>query len=202
MEFLDTFSKCPLVAILRGVTSREVVPLGEALVNQGFTVITVSLNSPDPFSSIALLSEAFAGRVLIGVSEVTEPNQLVQLSHLGGRLVCLSHTNLKLIHRCKEEGLICIPGFFTVTEAFMALEAGADALNLFPAPAPSLLKSLKEALPADTIILPSGGINLDSMLHYLRAGANGFGLGRNLYQPGDSPEAVGQKGREFYALVR
>jgi 2-dehydro-3-deoxyphosphogalactonate aldolase len=203
VELLTALKKCPLIAILRGVNPREVVAIGQALITNGFTCIEVPMNSPqEPLTSISLLLEAFKGQALIGAGTVTQVGQVHVVAQMGADLVVMPHTNPLLIHSCKEEGLYCIPGFSTPTEAFSALSAGADALKLFPTPPPGLLTAIKSILPLGTFILPVGGINLDSMAHYVRAGADGFGLGSSLYQPGDSPTIVAQKAKEFYDTFR
>ncbi len=203
MELLEALNKCPLIAILRGVTPREVVPIGQALIDNGFTCIEVPLNSPEePFSSIAHLLAAFKDNAVIGAGTVTEVAQIQTLAQIGCPLVVMPHTQAGLIHACKEEKLSCIPGFSTPSEAFAALNAGADALKLFPAPAPFILKAIKSILPEEVLVLPVGGINPDSMPHYIHAGANGFGLGASLYKPGDSPSSVAQKAKEFYVTIR
>lgn len=203
MELLAALNKCPLIAILRGIKPNEVLAVGQVLISQGFTCIEVPMNSPEePLTSIATLLEAFKGRALIGAGTVTQVEQVQAVARIGGELIIMPHTNPLLIHACKEEKLYCIPGFSTPTEAFAALEAGADALKLFPTPTPTILKAIKSILPKGTLVLPVGGINPDSMLHYVNAGADGFGLGSNLYQPGDSPSLMAQRAKEFYDTFR
>lgn len=203
MELLETLAKCPLIAILRGITPKEVPAIGTILVNSGFTCIEVPLNSPvDPLNSLELLSNLFQDRALIGAGTVTHVDQVYEVKKRGGRLIVMPHTDTTIIQAAKEEGLYCIPGFYTPTEAFTAINAGADALKLFPAPIPAMLKAFKTVLPADIPVLPVGGITPTTMPHYMQAGAGGFGLGSNLYAPGDSPNTVAQNAKVFYDTIR
>jgi len=203
VELYDALNRCPLIAILRGITPKDILPISNVLIDIGFTCIEIPLNSPEePLTSIARLVEAFQSQILIGAGTVTSVEQIRAVARVGAKLIVMPHTNPMLIHTAKEEHLYCIPGFSTATEAFAALEAGADALKLFPAPVPSVLRALKSVLPSHIPIIPVGGINPDSMTHYIDAGATGFGLGANLYHPGDSVESVAQKAKVFYATIR
>lgn len=98
-------------------------------------------------------------------------------------------------------GMVCLPGVFTATEAFAALDAGATALKLFPAEmiSPSAVKALRAVLPRDTLVLPVGGITIGNMNAYRAAGANGFGIGSALYQPGLDATELERRARDFMA---
>ncbi len=203
MELLEALAKCPLVAILRGITPKEVIAVGSVLLDAGFTCLEVPLNSPqDPLSSVELLSNAFKDRALIGAGTVIRVDQVHEVSKRGGKLIVMPNTDPAVIHAAKEDGLYCIPGFFTPTEAFAAISAGADALKLFPAPIPAILKAFKTVIPADIPVLPVGGITPASMVHYIAAGAAGFGLGTSLYKPGDTPNTVAKNAKVFYDTLR
>lgn len=202
MELLQALQQCPLIAILRGIQPQEVVAIGTALINQGFHCIEIPLNSPQPLESIALLNQAFQKNVLIGAGTVTQVEQVAQVAERGAKLVVMPHTDITIIRAAKEQGLYCIPGFSTPTEAFAAINAGADALKLFPAPIPTILKAMKAVLPQNIPILPVGGITPAMLVHYLQAGASGFGLGSNLYQPGDSADLVTKNAKVFYDTIR
>lgn len=202
MELLQALQKCPLIAILRGIQPQEVVAIGTALINQGFHCIEIPLNSPQPLESIALLNQAFQKSALIGAGTVTRVEQVAQVAERGAKLVVMPHTDITIIRAAKEQGLYCIPGFSTPTEAFAAINAGADALKLFPAPIPTILNAMKAVLPQNIPILPVGGITPAMLVHYLQAGASGFGLGSNLYQPGDSADLVTKNAKVFYDTIR
>jgi 2-dehydro-3-deoxyphosphogalactonate aldolase len=99
--------------------------------------------------------------------------------------------------------MLVAPGFFTATEAFRMLDAGADALKLFPAEAagPAVLRALRAVLPPGTPVLPVGGIDADTMAPWRAAGAAGFGLGSAIYRPGDTAEVVGRKAARLVAAL-
>lgn len=188
----SALAECPLVAILRGITPAECEAVGSALVETGFSIIEVPLNSPDPFNSIRFLASRFGHRALIGAGTVLSAAAVDQVAEAGGRLIVMPHGDPSVIAAAKERGLACIPGVATPTEAFAALAAGADALKLFPAEAisPSVVKALRAVLPASVRLLPVGGIGAQNMAAYLEAGAIGFGIGSTLYKPGMSAEQV------------
>lgn len=198
-SFADAMAALPLVAILRGIRPDEALAIGEALVESGFRLIEVPLNSPDPFASIALLAKALAGRAVVGAGTVLRPAEVDELAAAGGRLVVSPHTDIEVIAHAKARGLYAVPGFATPSEGFTALKAGADALKLFPAEAapPNVLKAMKAVLPKSVPVLPVGGIAPESMAAYVAAGAAGFGLGSALYKPGDDAAAVTLKARAF-----
>jgi 2-dehydro-3-deoxyphosphogalactonate aldolase len=191
-EFQDALARCPLVAILRGVTPDVVDEVGDALVAAGFTIIEVPLNSPRPFDSIQHLARRLGDRILIGAGTVLDRADIPRIADAGGKLVVMPHSDTGIIRAAKQAGFWCLPGFATPTEAFAAHAAGADALKLFPAEAnpPPVLKAMKAVLPAALPILPVGGITPERMAGYFAAGAAGFGLGSALYRPGDDAAAI------------
>lgn len=194
----------PLLAVLRGITPGEIAPVGDALVAQGFRILEVPLNSPDPIASIRALAARFGDRCLVGAGTVTAVLDVVRVRAAGGRLVVMPHGDPAVIREAKRESLLCIPGVATPTEAFAALAAGADGLKMFPAEQmpPAVLKAWRAVLPTDTLLFPVGGIRPDSLAAYWSAGASGFGTGSNLYRPGTTPAAVGAAAAEFAAAVR
>lgn len=200
MSALEPWLKrLPLVAILRGVRPDEAVGVGEALLDAGFAIVEVPLNSPDPLDSIARLADALGERALVGAGTVLTPQAVDRVAAAGGRLVVMPHADPAVIRAAKAAGLLAVPGFATPTEAFAALDAGADALKLFPAEAapPPVLKALLAVLPPGVPVLPVGGIRPETMAGYWQAGAAGFGLGSALYKPGDGPATVRQKALAF-----
>lgn len=195
--------RCPFVAILRGVKPGEAVAIGEALIAEGFGIIEVPLNSPDPYASIALLSKQFGDKAVVGAGTVMDPEQVTQVAEAGGRIIVMPHANERVVSAAKRLNLYATPGFATPTEAFRMIGAGADGLKLFPAEAnpPKVLKALRAVLPGDMPVLPVGGITPDSMKDYLAAGADGFGLGSALYKAGDTAEKVATAARQFFAAM-
>ena len=203
-RFAAAQSALPLVAILRGIKPQEAVDIGVALVEAGFRLIEVPLNSPDPFTSIAALRQALPDEVLVGAGTVLELTQIGQLCECGGELVIMPHADLALIRAAKAAGLLCVPGIVSPTEAFAALAAGADALKIFPAElvTPAILKAMRAVLPKGIGLLPVGGIKPESLKPYVDAGATGFGLGSALYKPGMTVEQTASMARQFVAAWR
>lgn len=189
----------PLVAILRGLTPDESVEIGRVLVDAGFRMLEVPLNSPQPFESIRRMSEALGHEYLVGAGTVLDPANVKKVADAGGRLIVMPHADVAVIRAAKEAGLYCVPGVATPTEAFAALAAGADALKLFPAEqaSPAVLKAWRAVLPKDLAVLPVGGIAPDNMGPWLAAGAGGFGIGSSLYAPGRPASDVATRARAF-----
>jgi 2-dehydro-3-deoxyphosphogalactonate aldolase len=189
----------PLIAILRGITPDEAVPVGQALIDEGFRIVEVPLNSPQPLLSIEHLARAFGARALVGAGTVTDAAQVPAVAAAGGRLIVLPHADAAVIGAAKAAGLWCVPGVATPTEAFAALAAGADALKLFPAEllTPPVVKALRAVLPRDLKLLPVGGITPHNLGSYVAAGASGFGLGSALYKPGDAAAQVRARAQAF-----
>jgi 2-dehydro-3-deoxyphosphogalactonate aldolase len=202
--FDAAMDELPLVAILRGITPAEAPTIGAALVAEGFRLIEVPLNSPQPFESIAGLRAALSPNVLVGAGTVRTPDDVLRLRDGGADLVVMPHADTSLIRAAKVAGLVCVPGVATPTEAFAALDAGADALKLFPAElvSPAVVRALRAVLPTSVRLLPVGGITASSMPAWSKAGISGFGLGSALYAPGRSADEVRGRARAFVAAWR
>jgi 2-dehydro-3-deoxyphosphogalactonate aldolase len=199
-KFNTALSALPLIAILRGLTPAEALPIGQALVSTGWTLIEVPLNSPQPLDSIAAMVNAFP-QALVGAGTVLTPNDVRNVHAAGGQLIVSPHFNPAVVHEAVRLGLVCLPGVMTATEAFAALDAGAAGLKIFPAEmaTPAVIKALRAVLPASTVVLPVGGITPESMAAYLDAGANGFGIGSALYKPGMAADTVTANAIQFRA---
>ena len=199
MEFSDAMKACPLVAILRGITPAEINEVSDALIDTGFTMIEVPLNSPEPLKSIERLAERHGEVAIVGAGTVMTPEDVIDVRDAGGELIVMPHLDIDVVEEAKAEHLICVPGVATPTEAFSALTAGADALKLFPAEAipPKIVKAWRAVFPAGTHLLAVGGISTSNMADYLAAGAAGFGIGSTLYAPGRSAGDVAASAREL-----
>jgi 2-dehydro-3-deoxyphosphogalactonate aldolase len=190
----------PLVAILRGLSPPEALPVGQVLVDAGWALIEVPLNSPQALASIQALAAAFP-QALVGAGTVLTRHQVRDVAAAGGQLVVSPNMDAGIIAEAAGLGLVCLPGVATPTEAFGALAAGAHGLKLFPAEllAPPVLKAWAAVLPAGTLMLPVGGITPDNMPAYRRAGAAGCGVGSALYKPGMAVADVATQARRFAA---
>jgi 2-dehydro-3-deoxyphosphogalactonate aldolase len=196
----------PLVAVLRGITPGEMESVADTLIAAGFRTLEVTLNSPEPLESIRQLAKRCGVGVLAGAGTVVDPKDVARVKDAGGRLIVMPHADLAVIREAKRHDMICIPGVATPTEAFAAIGAGADALKLFPAETlgPPALKAWRAVLPRETIVLAVGGIKPDasSMQAWRDVGANGFGTGSNLYQPGGSIEKLRAAASAYEAAWR
>lgn len=203
-ELASFTDRLPLVAILRGIQPDEVLPIGQALVEAGFAILEVPLNSPQPFESIARLAEEFGTDILVGAGTMRTTADLDRLVEAGGRLMVTPHGDPALIRAAKARNLLTLPGIATPTEAFAAIDAGTDGLKLFPAEMipPKVVKALRAVLPRTMPVFPVGGIEPDSMAAYRQAGADGFGLGSALYKPGMDAAAVAGRARAFVSAWR
>ena len=200
-RYLD---ECPLIAIIRGVTPEDAEAIGDAICEGGIRIVEVPLNSPDPLRSIGLLAARLGDRALVGAGTVLDTVQVQKVKDAGGRIIVSPDTNPEVIAASAEAGLVSSPGYFTPSEAFAAIRAGAHTLKLFPAEggSPALLKAQLAVIPKDIPVLAVGGIKPDNMRPWLDAGARGFGLGSGLYKPGQSAAETLEKARAYAAGVK
>lgn len=187
----------PLVAILRGVTPERVEGVAEALFGAGFRAIEVPLNSPEPFKSIGILAKTFGDRCLTGAGTVLSESQVDQVADAGGKLLVTPNTNPQVIARGVKHGLTVMPGFYTPSEGFAAVVAGAKYLKLFPASSGGIghLQAMLAVLPKTVPVYAVGGVGAGNMSEWRKAGAAGFGLGSELFKPDFSDDDIAARAR-------
>lgn len=200
-DFRTFLRQCPLIAILRGITPAEADAVGEALHDAGIRIIEVPLNSPQPLESIRILARRFGDRALVGAGTVLDPADVPRIKDVGGRIIVSPSTYAPVIEATVAAGMVSAPGFFTPSEAFEALRAGAHTLKLFPAEAvsPAVLKAQRAVLPKDVPLIVVGGVTPGTLGAWRDAGAAGFGLGSGLYRAGDTPDTVAERAGAFVA---
>ncbi|MGR6429931.1 2-dehydro-3-deoxy-6-phosphogalactonate aldolase [Rhizobium sp. PAMB 3174] len=188
-----------LIAILRGIRPEEAKDVAAALIEAGIDRIEVPLNSPEPFESIRIMTDAFADKALIGAGTVLTVKDVEGVAAAGGKLVVSPNCNTDVIRATKAAGLQSFPGVLTPTECFAALEAGADGLKIFPSVMLGTegLKAIRAVLPKETEVYIVGGAGPDNFADWFAAGADGFGIGTALYKPGRSVEDVASVARKM-----
>ena len=197
----EALAPLPLIAILRALKPERAEEVGGALVGAGFRALEVPLNSPEPIRSIALLAEAFGRRAVVGAGTVRGADEVRAVAEAGGALIVMPHWDEAVVRAAKRAGLWAVPGVATPTEAFAALDAGADALKMFPAETlpPAAVKAWRAVLPESCLLIPVGGIRPESLAPYLAAGAGAFGIGSALFTPDLATDEIAARARAFAA---
>ena len=200
----DLLNELPLVAILRGVTPARVEGVAAALFEAGIRAIEVPLNSPEPFKSIELLAKTYGDRCLTGAGTVLDIANVDRVADVGGRLLVTPNTNRAVIARGVEKKMVVMPGFYTPSEAFAAIAAGARTLKLFPASTGGIahLKALLAVLPKDVPVYAVGGVDAGNMKEWRQAGAAGFGMGSDLFKPDFSDAEIAARARQSVAAFK
>ncbi|ELQ6143373.1 2-dehydro-3-deoxy-6-phosphogalactonate aldolase [Cronobacter sakazakii] len=197
-------NKLPLIAILRGITPDEAHDHVAAVIDAGFEAVEIPLNSPGWRTSIAAMVTAFGDRALIGAGTVLKPEQVDELAEMGSKLVVTPNIQPEVIRRAVSYGMTVCPGCATATEAFNAIEAGAQALKIFPSAAfgPDYIKALKAVLPPEIPVFAVGGVTPENLAVWLNAGCIGAGLGSDLYRAGQPVERTAAQAKAFVKAYR
>jgi 2-dehydro-3-deoxyphosphogalactonate aldolase len=192
-----------MVAILRGLTPGRAAETGAALVAAGFRTMEVPLNSPDPFETIKLLSQAHPD-CLVGAGTVLGPAEVDRVHGAGGRLIVAPNCDGHVIRHALDLGMRVMPGIATATEAFAALREGASELKLFPASTYGAghLRALKSVLPKHVKVYPVGGIGSQDIAAWLASGADGFGFGGELFKPAYTLAELTKRAHELMQSLR
>ena len=199
-RFEDLLTECPLIAILRGITSEEVPAVCDVLFQAGVRLLEIPLNSPDPYQSIAAAVRCCGSRMMVGAGTVLTPEETVLVSEAGGQFIISPNTYEPVIRRTKELGMLSMPGFFTASEGFDALRAGADCLKLFPAClGPGYIRDLKAVIKAP--IFAVGGVNAKNLAEFLKV-CRGAGIGSAFYKPGKSLDDLARDSAELVRIAR
>lgn len=200
----QAISKMPLVAILRGLAPENAEATGRTLVDAGFTLIEVPLNSPEPFESIRILRDSLDDEIVIGAGTVLQTDDVKQLADAGGEIVVTPNTRPNIIGAAVAAGMVPMPGFATATEAFDAVDAGAKYLKLFPANmyAMDYAKGLLSVLPKFVRLLAVGGIDHSNGADYLASGFSGLGLGSSLFKPQMSQKEIADAAQRLVSMIK
>ena len=194
----------PLIAILRGIMADDALAHVGAVIDAGFDAVEIPLNSPQWEKSIPAVVDAYGHKALIGAGTVLKAEQVDQLAKMGCKLIVTPNINPEVIRRAVGYGMTVCPGCATATEAFTALDAGSQALKIFPSSAfgPDYIKALKAVLPADVPVFAVGGVTPENLAQWLKAGCVGAGLGSDLYRAGQSVERTAEQAAAFVKAYR
>lgn len=202
-EISEALAAVPLIAILRGLDPDRAIETARVLVDAGFRIIEVPLNSPSPLMSIERIARHFGDRALIGAGTVLTEHDMHAVADAGGRIIVAPNMNPSLGAATVARGLAWCPGVMTPSEAFTALAIGAAVLKFFPAEMipPPAVAAMRAVLPNNAQVAAVGGITADRMSLYRRAGADAFGLGSALFKPEYPVEEIAQRAKEFVSAA-
>ncbi|HBI11772.1 MAG TPA: 2-dehydro-3-deoxy-6-phosphogalactonate aldolase [Franconibacter pulveris] len=197
-------NRLPLIAILRGIKPEEAQDHVAAVIDAGFEAVEIPLNSPDWRTSIPAMVNAFGDKALIGAGTVLKPEQVDELAEMGCQLLVTPNIQPEVIRRAVGYGMTVCPGCATATEAFNAIDAGAQSLKIFPSSAfgPDYIKALKAVLPPEIPVFAVGGVTPENLAVWLKAGCVGAGLGSDLYRAGQSVERTAEQAKAFVKAYR
>jgi 2-dehydro-3-deoxyphosphogluconate aldolase/(4S)-4-hydroxy-2-oxoglutarate aldolase len=172
-----------IVAIIRSPSGDQLVTVAEALLAGGIDVIEITLTVPNALEVLAAVRKKLGDRILLGAGTILDTETARAAMLAGADFIVSPTVNPSVIEMCRRYSKLVLPGAFTPTEVLTAWEAGADIVKLFPAEVggPSLLRALKGPLP-QVRILPTGGVNLQTIGEFLKAGACAVGLGSSLIE--------------------
>lgn len=175
-----------LVAILRDRTADGFAAAAGTLAAAGVTCLEFTLTTAGCLDALSAARGRLPGTVALGAGTVTTPDQVRRARDAGAEFVVAPNVDPEVIAAARRYGIGCYPGGWTVSEVLTAWRAGASGVKLFPAATggPAYLKHLRGPLP-DIPLLPTGGIGIDEIVGYVRAGAFAVGLGGPLF--GDAP---------------
>ncbi len=202
--FLQRLDSMPLIAILRGISPVDIESVCDAILDSGISIIEVPLNSPEPFRSIEIMAQKFAGRAIMGAGTVLDTADVQRCHDAGAQLIVSPNMREDVIRRTVALGMISAPGCITPTECFAALGHGAHAVKLFPGEmiSPAVVKAMRAVVPGAAPLLVVGGVTIETLAAYRRAGATGFGIGSAIYKAGDSAAVVAGNANGFAQKMR
>ncbi len=197
---LDT---APLIAILRGIDPADAIAVADVLVESGFRIIEVPLNSPSPLQSIEAIAAKYGDEIVVGAGTVLSAEAVTDVANAGGQIIVSPNLDEDVGRQANKLGLKWCPGVMTPSEAFTALKLGAAMLKFFPAEliSPQAIAALRAVLPDEALLAVVGGVTPELMRDYRAAGANGFGLGSALFKPEYSLDEIRLRAEGFVAAI-
>ena len=203
-KLLEQIEQMPLIAILRGITPAEAVAVSDVLVESSFCFMEVTLNSPDWETSLSEINKSHGDRIVLGAGTVLCPDEVDRVQAAGGKVIISPNMRVDVIKRTKQLGMLSVPGCYTPSECFTALDAGADILKIFPADTlgPPFIKAISAVLPVGTRICPTGGVTADNLGDFLEANVYAMGIGSALYKPGKTLTEIGEAATRFVSAYK
>ncbi|WP_273123119.1 bifunctional 4-hydroxy-2-oxoglutarate aldolase/2-dehydro-3-deoxy-phosphogluconate aldolase [Bacillus weihaiensis] len=180
MNHIDIIKETGVAAVIRGATTDNIIAIAEALKAGGVKVLEITVETPGACAAIEKASSEL-NDVLVGAGTVLDPETARTAIMAGAKFIFSPTTNPKTIEMAKRYGVASIPGALTPTEILTAFENGADLIKVFPANVfgPSYIKDIHGPLPQIPLIT-TGGISVDNVGEYIKAGAAGVGVGSSL----------------------
>ena len=186
MTILSQLLQHKIIAIIRGAQPTDVLPIVQALVEGGIKAVEITLNSKDAIRLINEVSNHLQDKMLVGAGTVLDAASATKAIEAGAQFIISPSVDIETIELTKQKGKVSIPGAFTATEIVTAYKAGADLIKVFPASSPQYIKDLMAPL-SHIPMMPTGGINLENIKDFKKAGAVAFGIGSSLV---DTKQAI------------
>jgi len=198
-RFAQAMHQCPLLGVLRGVPAEQAEAMANVLVEAGFAMIEIPLDAPHATESIERIAARHGNHVLVGAGRVLSVADVDAARSAGATLIAAPNVDPAVIAYAVDTGMVMLPGYFTITEAFAALDAGAHGLMLFPgqAASPAVITAQHTAIPRHVPILVRGGVTKENLSDWMAAGAAGGALGNALYKAGRSASDVAAAAKAF-----
>ena len=179
MSVLAQIVENKIIAIIRGANPTDVMHIAEALYEGGIRLLEITMNSAEPLLVIEQVTDKLGDKMIIGAGTVLDTNMARDAVQAGATFILSPILDEGVINLTKSLGMVSIPGAYTATEIYNAYKAGADIIKVFPATSPTYLKDIAGPLP-QIPLLPTGGVTLDNIGDFKKAGAIGFGIGSSL----------------------
>jgi 2-dehydro-3-deoxyphosphogluconate aldolase/(4S)-4-hydroxy-2-oxoglutarate aldolase len=180
-NLVEQIARVGVVAIIRANSSNSLLSAAEAIRDGGMTVIEVTMTTPGALDLVREATTRLGKEIIFGAGTILDP-ETARLAILAGAQFIVAPTlNLDTIALCKRYSIPVMPGAYTPTEIMTAWEAGADMVKVFPADTlgAKFIKAVKAPLP-QVKLFPTGGVNVDNIGDFLRAGASAVGVGGEL----------------------
>jgi 2-dehydro-3-deoxyphosphogluconate aldolase/(4S)-4-hydroxy-2-oxoglutarate aldolase len=180
MNVLSQILKHKIVAIIRGAVPADVSKIVEAIHAGGIKLVEITMNSPGTLELIEKISSQMNEKMLVGAGTVLDAETAKAAIQAGAKFIISPSTNPATIEMTKNHNIVSIPGAFTPTEILSAFSHGGDIIKVFPARmGPDYIRDIRGPLP-HIPLMPTGGVNLDNIAEFQKAGAVAFGIGTSL----------------------